>query len=76
MNEQKCVYLYLTRVVNSPKWSFFTQPLWSMYDPFLVCLGKCIYTYDKFCFAFCLQITQLKIDHNPFAKGFRDNFDK
>lgn len=20
----------------------------------------------------CLQITQLKIDHNPFAKGFRD----
>lgn len=22
-----------------------------------------------------LQITQLKIDHNPFAKGFRDNFD-
>lgn len=21
------------------------------------------------------QITQLKIDHNPFAKGFRDNFD-
>ena len=22
---------------------------------------------------FYLQITQLKIDHNPFAKGFRDN---
>ena len=22
-----------------------------------------------------LQITQLKIDHNPFAKGFRDNYD-
>ena len=22
------------------------------------------------------QITQLKIDHNPFAKGFRDNFDR
>lgn len=21
------------------------------------------------------QITQLKIDHNPFAKGFRDNYD-
>ena len=24
---------------------------------------------------FTLQITQLKIDHNPFAKGFRDNYD-
>lgn len=24
---------------------------------------------------FILQITQLKIDHNPFAKGFRDNYD-
>ena len=24
------------------------------------------------CFAY-FQITQLKIDHNPFAKGFRDN---
>ena len=22
---------------------------------------------------FTFQITQLKIDHNPFAKGFRDN---
>lgn len=21
------------------------------------------------------KITQLKIDHNPFAKGFRDNYD-
>ncbi|EGW08956.1 T-box brain protein 1 [Varanus komodoensis] len=21
------------------------------------------------------DITQLKIDHNPFAKGFRDNYD-
>lgn len=26
-------------------------------------------------FFFSLQITQLKIDHNPFAKGFRDNYD-
>lgn len=26
------------------------------------------------CVAF-FQITQLKIDHNPFAKGFRDNYD-
>lgn len=25
---------------------------------------------------FLFQITQLKIDHNPFAKGFRDNYDK
>lgn len=24
---------------------------------------------------FFFQITQLKIDHNPFAKGFRDNYD-
>lgn len=24
---------------------------------------------------FLTQITQLKIDHNPFAKGFRDNYD-
>ncbi|KAK1793722.1 hypothetical protein P4O66_001458 [Electrophorus voltai] len=24
---------------------------------------------------FLVQITQLKIDHNPFAKGFRDNYD-
>lgn len=24
---------------------------------------------------FAPQITQLKIDHNPFAKGFRDNYD-
>lgn len=24
---------------------------------------------------FIVQITQLKIDHNPFAKGFRDNYD-
>lgn len=24
---------------------------------------------------FLFQITQLKIDHNPFAKGFRDNYD-
>lgn len=24
---------------------------------------------------FVSQITQLKIDHNPFAKGFRDNYD-
>ncbi|KFO95309.1 T-box brain protein 1 [Calypte anna] len=23
----------------------------------------------------CARITQLKIDHNPFAKGFRDNYD-
>ncbi|NXN80362.1 TBR1 protein, partial [Bombycilla garrulus] len=23
----------------------------------------------------CVPITQLKIDHNPFAKGFRDNYD-
>lgn len=22
-----------------------------------------------------IKITQLKIDHNPFAKGFRDNYD-
>ena len=22
---------------------------------------------------YCVQITQLKIDNNPFAKGFRDN---
>lgn len=26
-------------------------------------------------FFFPPQITQLKIDHNPFAKGFRDNYD-
>ncbi|NXH51513.1 TBR1 protein, partial [Rhabdornis inornatus] len=26
-------------------------------------------------FAVPSQITQLKIDHNPFAKGFRDNYD-
>lgn len=26
-------------------------------------------------FFFLPQITQLKIDHNPFAKGFRDNYD-
>ncbi|KAI6065112.1 T-box brain protein 1 [Aix galericulata] len=27
-------------------------------------------------FPFCFRvITQLKIDHNPFAKGFRDNYD-
>lgn len=26
-------------------------------------------------FIFPPQITQLKIDHNPFAKGFRDNYD-
>jgi len=28
----------------------------------------CIYIY----IFLILQITQLKIDHNPFAKGFRD----
>lgn len=26
-------------------------------------------------FPLLFQITQLKIDHNPFAKGFRDNYD-
>lgn len=30
--------------------------------------------YLLFYFVF-FQITQLKIDHNPFAKGFRDNYD-
>lgn len=30
---------------------------------------------SKHFFSIILQITQLKIDHNPFAKGFRDNYD-
>lgn len=27
-------------------------------------------------FSFLSKVTQLKIDNNPFAKGFRDNFDR
>lgn len=40
------------------------------------------WTYLSFTFIFLHltsslwpKITQLKIDHNPFAKGFRDNYD-
>lgn len=29
--------------------------------------------YFNICFFFFLQITKLKIDSNPFAKGFRDS---
>ena len=33
----------------------------------------CESLYVAMTFVCILQITQLKIDHNPFAKGFRDN---
>lgn len=37
---------------------------------FVPCVTSNIFFNLPFC-----QITQLKIDHNPFAKGFRDNYD-
>lgn len=30
-------------------------------------------TYSNFLFTFFFKITKLKIDSNPFAKGFRDS---
>lgn len=35
----------------------------------------CLHLHKTFFHFSMLQITQLKIDHNPFAKGFRDNYD-
>uniref|UniRef100_A0A8C2I8S3 T-box transcription factor 21 n=2 Tax=Cyprinus carpio TaxID=7962 RepID=A0A8C2I8S3_CYPCA len=40
-----------------------------------VSFGKLKLTNNKGSSNNVAQITQLKIDHNPFAKGFRDNYD-
>lgn len=50
-----------------------TSFLYRNYRVFLVFLNiiNC-FCYFGIKFSFCFQITQLKIDNNPFAKGFRD----
>lgn len=37
------------------------------------CIHTLLYNYRSIDTIDCVQVTRLKIDHNPFAKGFRNN---
>lgn len=57
------IYIYIY-IVYSTHNTVFIRILWWYYIAYIMWLTRLVFV--------CVQITQLKIDNNPFAKGFRD----